>query len=162
MEPPIRYARTTDGVNIAYCAVGEGLPFVWPAGMISLEEIWRLPELREIVEGLSHQALFISYNARGFGLSDRDAVDFSCEAMVHDLEAVADAAGIERFTLQVWSMMAMPALVFAQRHPERLSALVLLNGIMRGTDRTPAWKSPARTGSSENACSSNRTRRVTP
>jgi class 3 adenylate cyclase/pimeloyl-ACP methyl ester carboxylesterase len=141
MEPRIQYAKTSDGVNIAYTAVGEGLPFVWPAGMVSLDEIWRLPELREIVEGISRQALFVSYNTRGFGLSDRDTVDFSCEAMVRDLEAVADAIGIERFTLQVWSMMAIPAVVFAERHPERLFALILLNGIMRGADRSPEWES---------------------
>ena len=30
MEPRIKYAKTSDGVNIAYWTLGEGLPHVWP------------------------------------------------------------------------------------------------------------------------------------
>ena len=41
----------------------------------------------------------IRYDERGFGLSDWDVTDFSFEARLADLEAVVDAAGLDRFAL---------------------------------------------------------------
>ena len=51
--PPIRYARTRDGVNIAYSVTGEGLPLVRVLGWfthIGLE--WRWEALRRFWESL--------------------------------------------------------------------------------------------------------------
>ena len=43
-EPRIQYAKTSDGVNIAYCSMGEGLPLVivpvFPTSHVEFE--WRL------------------------------------------------------------------------------------------------------------------------
>jgi pimeloyl-ACP methyl ester carboxylesterase len=51
------------------------------------------------------------------------------ETWVADLEAVVDAAGVDRFTLLGVSQGAAIALVYAARHPERLSRLVLYEDI---------------------------------
>ena len=48
MEPRIRYAKTDDGVSIAYATVGEGHPIVlmsaWP--FCHLDAEWSIPTRR--------------------------------------------------------------------------------------------------------------------
>jgi len=142
MEPQIRYAKTSDGVNIAYYAIGSGSPFVWPATPqgSGIANQWRVPEFRSMLEVIARQATLVVYDPRGFGLSERGPMDYSCEAMVRDLEAVADAAAAGSFTLQTFGYMSIPALTYAARHPERVMALVLLNGILRAADMSESWK----------------------
>ncbi len=42
MEPRIQYARTADGVNIAFWTLGEGPPFARPPGLAAVcEPTWR-------------------------------------------------------------------------------------------------------------------------
>jgi len=144
-EPQIRYARTSDGVNIAWYAVGEGLAYFWPSSPLgSVGDHWQMPEFRELMENIARRATLVACDPRGFGLSDRGDMDYSCEAMVRDYEAVTKAAGIDRFVLQAWSYLAIPALAFAARHPERVMAMILINGIMRGADLGAGWKSLVR------------------
>ena len=63
---------------------------------------------------------------------------------VGDLEAVVDAAGLERFALLGISQGAAIALVYAVRHPERVTDLVLYGGYLRG--RKQRRPEPARAG----------------
>ena len=142
MEPQIRYAKTSDGVSIAYYAIGSGSPYVWPATppTIGVANLWRVPEMRNYYEGIARRATLVVYDPRGFGLSDRGPMDYSCEAMVRDLEAVADAAAPGPFTLQTFDYTSVPALAYAARHPERVMALVLLNGVLRAADMSESWK----------------------
>ena len=142
MEPQIRYAKTSDGVSIAYYTIGSGAPYIWlgaPQG-IPIADQWRIPELQEIMEGIARRVTLIVYDPRGAGLSDGGPTDYSCEAMVRDLEAVADAASPEPFTLQTFGYMSVPALAYAERHPDRVVALVLLNGIGCGADMSESWR----------------------
>jgi pimeloyl-ACP methyl ester carboxylesterase len=61
----------------------------------------------------------------GFGSSAKPAdFDYSIDGYVRWLEAFVDAAGLERFALVVHDWGGW-ALVFAQRHPERIERLVL-------------------------------------
>jgi class 3 adenylate cyclase len=142
MEPQIRYAKTSDGVNIAYYAIGSGMPYVWPATGpgTGVANMWRVPEMRNYYEAIARRATLVVYDTRGFGLSDRGPMDHSCAAMVRDLEAVADAAAPGPFTLQTFSYMSVPAVSYAARHPERLTALILLNGVLRTADMSESWK----------------------
>ena len=61
-----------------------------------------------------------------------DADDISFEAFVRDLEAVVDAAGLERFALFGASQGCAVSIAYAARHPERVSKLVLYGGFARG------------------------------
>jgi pimeloyl-ACP methyl ester carboxylesterase len=81
---------------------------------------------------LSAQHRLIRYDARGNGLSDHDVPDVSFERWVSDLETVVDAAGLDRFPLIGISQGAAVATAYAARHPERVSALVLICGLVRG------------------------------
>ena len=89
MEPRIQYAKTKDGVSIAFWTIGEGLPLVYPVhgqfGHIQLE--WEHAEFRRFYERLAEKRMVVRYDGRGCGLSDRDVTDFSLEAHLLDLVA---------------------------------------------------------------------------
>ena len=80
MEPRIQYAKTSDGVSIAYCVVGEGEPLVMmPTPPFSAFSSWRLlgPSL---YEPLAKSYEIFQYDPRGCGHTDRAAIDFSIDA----------------------------------------------------------------------------------
>ena len=68
----------------------------------------------------------VRYDERGFGLSDWDVTDFSFESRLQDLEAVVEAAGLDRFALLGMSQGGPVAVAYAHRHPERVTRLALL------------------------------------
>jgi TolB-like protein/pimeloyl-ACP methyl ester carboxylesterase/Tfp pilus assembly protein PilF/predicted Ser/Thr protein kinase len=132
MEQQIRYCTTSDGVRIAYTIMGEGPPVIRVQGWFShLEYEWKSQYWRPLVEVPASQHLQIRYDGRGVGLSDRQVSDFSLEAHVRDLEAVIDAAGIERFGLIGISQGGPRAITYAARHPERVTHLVLYGSYAR-------------------------------
>jgi len=136
MEPRIQYAKTSDGVNIAYWTLGDGTPFVhmpwFRMSHVQLE--WQIPEIRHWYEALSATTLLVRYDARGIGLSQRDVNDHSVEALVRDVEAVVDKLGIERFTLFGLVHTGPVAITYAARHPERVSKLILWCTYARSAD----------------------------
>jgi pimeloyl-ACP methyl ester carboxylesterase len=78
-----------------------------------------------VVRWYSRDHLLVRYDGRGFGLSDRDATDFGLDARVRDLEAVVDALDLERFVLYAFSAGGPTAVTYVDRHPDRVSHLVL-------------------------------------
>jgi len=136
----VQFCSTLDGVRIAYACVGAGPPLVWAAHWMShLSFSWESPIWRHLYQELSREHVFIRYDARGNGLSDREVPDVTFERFVDDLEAVVDAAGIERFALLGISQGCAVSVAYAVRHPERVSHLVLYGGYVVG------WKKRART-----------------
>ena len=51
--------------------------------------------------------------------------DFSFESRIQDLEAVVEAAGLDRFALLGMSQGGPVAVAYAHRHPERVTRLIL-------------------------------------
>ena len=127
MEPRIQYARTADGVNIAFWTLGEGAPFVHmpsvPYSHIQME--WQDPGCRRWYERLAQKRKLVRYDGRGSGLSDRNVADYSVDAQMLDLEAVAERLGLQRFVLAPSGAGAPVAVAYAARHPEAVSHLVL-------------------------------------
>ena len=72
------------------------------------------------------------YDARGNGLSDWAPPELSFARFVSDLATVFDAAAVERAPLVGLSQGASVAVAYAARHPERVSALILVGGCARG------------------------------
>src|SRR5436309_11544 len=145
-EQEIRFCQSKDGVQIAYARIGEGPPLVktghW---MTHLEFDLESPVWRHFYRELSRDHNFYRYDARGNGLSDRDVPDVKFENFVDDLEAVVDAAGIERFALLGISQGCAVSIAYAVRHPERVSHLILHGGFAIG------WKKRARTEAEKEA-----------
>ena len=127
MEPRIQYAKTADGVSIAFWTLGRGVPVVemptLPWSHIQLE--WQDPDYRRWYERLAEKRKLVRYDGRGAGLSDRNVADYSIDAHMLDLQAVVERLGMQRFVL-VGSFTAAPiAIAYAARHPEAVSHLVL-------------------------------------
>jgi class 3 adenylate cyclase len=127
MEPRIQYAKTADGVSIAFWTLGEGVPYVQmpsvPFSHIELE--WQDAGTRRWYERLAEKRKLVRYDGRGSGLSDRDVADYSVDAQMLDLEAVVQRLGMERFVLASALTSAVIAIAYAARHPEAVSRLLL-------------------------------------
>ena len=137
LEQQIRFCAADDGVRLAYATHGSGPPLVKaPNWLTHVEFDWRSPLWRPWLEALGATNRVIRYDERGSGLSDWEVEDFSLDAWVADLEAVVDAAGVERFALLGLSQGAQIAITFAVRHPERVSHLVVCGGYLGGKEPT--------------------------
>jgi pimeloyl-ACP methyl ester carboxylesterase len=140
-EQEIRFATAGDGTRLAYAISGAGPPLVKAANWLShLGYDWESPVWRHWLAELSHRFRLVRYDERGCGLSDRDTGRFSFEDWVDDLEAVVDAAGLDRFPLLGISQGGPVAIAYAVRHPERVTHLVLLGSFAQG--RRKAARTP--------------------
>ncbi len=135
-EPQIQYARASDGVRIAYWQTGDGPPLLHmpPLPLSNLQLEWQNDACRGLYLDLARRRRLIRYDCRGAGLSDRDALDFSLEAQVRDLTAVADQLKLERFALLGFTHTGPAAIAFAAAHPERVTHLILWCSYARATD----------------------------
>jgi pimeloyl-ACP methyl ester carboxylesterase/DNA-binding winged helix-turn-helix (wHTH) protein len=125
--------KAKDGTRLAYARLGEGPPLVKAANWLShLELDWRFEVWRHWLDLFSRRHTLVRYDARGNGLSDWAPPELSFERFVSDLATVFDAAGVERAPVVGLSQGASVAVAYAVRHPERVSALVLIDGCARG------------------------------
>ena len=149
MQQQIRFCRSFDGTRIAFAVTGRGAPGVAPLvraphWLTHLEYEWQSPIWRPWLTALSSGRSLVRMDERGCGLTDRGVDTISFEAFVRDLEAVVDAAGLERFALFGHSQGGAIAMEFAVRHPERVTHLVLLGAYARGRfQRSPESRSEA-------------------
>ena len=75
----------------------------------------------------------VRFDMRGHGASPvPPGFEWSVEALVDDVGAVADAAGVERFHLVGESTGGTVALAVAARRPERVLSVTVSNGAHRG------------------------------
>ncbi len=133
VEQRIRFCRSSDGTTIAYAEHGIGPTIVKAANWLThLEYDWRSPVWKHWLEELARGHRVVRYDERGCGLSDREVDDLSIASFVSDLEAVVDAAQLDRFALIGLSQGSAIAIAYAVRHPERVSHVVLFGGYARG------------------------------
>jgi class 3 adenylate cyclase/pimeloyl-ACP methyl ester carboxylesterase len=134
IEQTIGFAQTADGARIAYATTGEGPAIVNVLGWgTHIEGGFNSPlyDAAGLLPMSSAQHLFVRYDGRGFGLSDRDVQDFSLEARVRDLEAVVEALGLDRVGLYAMSAGGPTAIAYTVRHPGRVTRLVLASTFAR-------------------------------
>jgi pimeloyl-ACP methyl ester carboxylesterase len=139
-DAPVRYARTTDGVTIAYTETGTEtepgralvvLPTVPFSDVLAQ---WRIPSVRTAYERLAQDLRLVLYDGRGTGQSQRDVTDLGLEPMIRDLDAVIEHVGIERFALLGSYGAALVALAYAARHSDRVTHLILFAGALSGQE----------------------------
>jgi len=132
-EQDIRFCTAPDGVRLAYAIAGEGPPLVKSANWLNhLEYDWRSPIWAPLLHALVEEFTLVRYDERANGLSDWDAEDISFDAFVRDLEAVVDAAGLDRFPIFAISQGCPVSIAYAVLHPERVTKLILYGGYSRG------------------------------
>lgn len=101
---------------------GPGRPVVYLNGSYASQRSWRRVTA-ELGPGWRH----VTYDERARGASKRSA-DYSFEGCLRDLDAVVEATGVDRPLLVGWSYGAALAVHWADRNPDRVAGVVLLDG----------------------------------
>lgn len=146
MDPRVQYATTSDGVSIAYWSMGEGPTLVIPPIIVTshLELEWQIPSRRAVYEGLARGLRVVRYDCRGMGMSQRDAIDFSVDSALRDLEAVLERLEVAQLALLRLPSSGDVSLAFAARNPARVSHLVIWEGHSGQDDLDPQRASQIR------------------
>jgi pimeloyl-ACP methyl ester carboxylesterase len=126
------------GVRTYYVAIGpeDGLPVLLLHGMGGSTFSWRenLPALAEA----GYRA--IAFDRPGFGLTDKPLnFDYSHAHQADFTIAFMDALGIDRAALVGHSAGGSVIAHTAARHPERVSAVVYVDGAVGGAGGPPQW-----------------------
>jgi len=131
--PPVRFATSADRVRLAYSVCGAG-PALIRAGrwMSHLEAEWDCLTEGPLLRELARRFTLVRYDQRGQGLSDRGVAPGGPGTRARDLKAVADAAGLSRFSLLAIGSGATIAVRFARLFPECVERLILVSGWARG------------------------------
>jgi len=136
LKQEIHFCTAPDGVQLAYSRIGQGPALVkTDTWMTHLEYDFESPIWCHLYRELAKDYTVIRYDCRGTGLPDRAVDDISFDVFVSGLDAVIDAAGIGRFALLGISAGCPLGIVYAVRHPERVSRLVLYGGFALGRNR---------------------------
>lgn len=125
--PRTRYADS-DGLSIAYQVFGDGPPLLFVAGFTTnVEVMWEYPAIAAFFQRLASFARVVVFDKRGTGLSDRIGADtpLALEHRAHDVEAVLDAAAVERTTILGSSEGGALSMLFAAARPDRAERLIL-------------------------------------
>ncbi|HLS67728.1 MAG TPA: alpha/beta fold hydrolase [Kiloniellales bacterium] len=125
-----RYVRSGE-TRIAYRVLGQGSVdlLLLPGFLSNLDILPEDPGYCRLVKRLSAFGRLVLLDRRGTGLSDRyGPVAADAMAINEDLYAVVEATGCGRTVLIGASDGAALAVRFALRYPERVRALVLVNG----------------------------------
>ena len=127
MEPRIQYAKTSDGVNIAYSVIGDGPP------LVVVSTLWGTLHMRRSFDGWERSfdafnRRLVLYDGRGRGASEHGTTDYSPQAQLTDLVAVVDHLELEKFPLYAHSQAVPTAITFSTTHAERVTRLVLAEG----------------------------------
>jgi len=133
MRQQIQFCTSADGTRIAFATMGSGPPLVRAASwMTHLEHDAINPITVPYWEEFARNHTFIRYDLRGHGLSERNVEDMSFAAWVKDLEAVIDAAGLDRVSLIGMSAGGPLAIAYAAYHPQRVQKMMLHGAFVRG------------------------------
>jgi class 3 adenylate cyclase len=129
--PVTRYTRSADGTNLAYQVSGDGpldLFFNIASGGVPIDLLSEDPgfiRLRKRLDGFSRTLWF---DGRGRGASEGDPRD-SLAGDIYDADVIAllNAAGFQQPGMVGGSINGPAVIQFAVTHPERVSAVVLVN-----------------------------------
>ena len=135
LNPATRYAKTVDGVHIAYQVEGDGpIDLVVVASALGLGEIWRGRLTGVFLRSLASFSRLILLDRRGSGLSDHVLREqqLSLENRMEDIRAVMDAIGSARAVLLALENGGFPvAAMFAATLPDRTAGLIAYGSTAR-------------------------------
>src|SRR5574341_771888 len=131
-EREVRYCTSADGTRIAYTVFGDGpallqCPYTW-------ESFADEGDLGEHYRRLWRGRTTVRYDFRGVGLSQRTAPSYELNRMADDIQAVADAARLERFSIIARALSTPVAIRFATTNPDRVCRLALMGIMTESTD----------------------------
>jgi pimeloyl-ACP methyl ester carboxylesterase len=119
------------GARVRVARTGSGPPLVLLHGYPDDLQVFGL-----LAPLLASSLEVIAFDWPGMGWSDAQDGDATPHGMADRLREILDGLGIERAALAGMDMGAVPALLFAARHPERVERLVVMNALLFGDERT--------------------------
>jgi len=122
------YVTAPDGVHLYYELEGEGEPLLLHLGAGCDLELWRAAGY---VETLARDHQCILFDHRGHGRSDHPmgSEANTNDRYVDDILALLDHLGLASTAFWGYSNASFPGLAIADKHPERVSKLVLSGGL---------------------------------
>lgn len=110
----------TNGVETYYHDYGEGQPIVVLHGATADHQVWA-----EQLQPLVDDYRVISYDLRGHGQTGgSDLEEYTIDTYVNDLAAFIEALDLDHPIILGHSLGGMIGYVFADAHPDKLSALI--------------------------------------
>jgi 3-oxoadipate enol-lactonase len=129
-----REATEVGGRRLSWRRLGEGPALLLVNGYAATASDWDLA----LLGGLAESFELICPDNRGVGESELgDPAELTIDSMAGDVEAILDAAGLERAPVVGWSMGGYVAQRLTARAPERVSALALLSTDPGGPTAVP-------------------------
>ena len=129
-QPQTQFVRVGDA-DVAYQVLGQGPPDLLLFGGIESHVELNWPIFGDYYTRLAAFSRLVMFDRRGAGASDPAPPNATWEELTEDLRAVLDAIGSERAVIVGVGESSPFALLFTAMHPERVSALVLLDGYAR-------------------------------
>lgn len=120
MEPRIQYARTGNGLRIAYQRAGSGPPLVLLHGFIVDRRMWRRQ-----MEDLSHNFDVIAWDAPGSGESSDPGEEFTMSEFADCLAGLMGEAGVPSAHMLGLSWGGTLAIEFHRKYPASVRSLIL-------------------------------------
>ena len=108
-----------NGIDIYYELMGKGEPLALIGGSLFGRQNFGM-----VWKGLAKNFQLISYDQRGYGLTDRPLQAYDLDLWADDLAALLDSLNIERTHVMGTSAGGMIALKFAAKYPERCIGVV--------------------------------------
>ena len=130
-----RYARTPDGVYIAYQVAGEGpIDLAWGFDFTgNVDLAWDWPLTGPLLRALAGSCRLILHDRRGTGLSSRNVPAPNLETRMSDLRLVLDEVGSEFTVLGGINEAGAPNVMLAATEPHRVRSVVWLEPFPRVT-----------------------------
>jgi pimeloyl-ACP methyl ester carboxylesterase len=120
------YAKSDDGIRIAYEVHGDGTPIFLLHGFSDSRASWTAAGYTDALVSGGHRVVLI--DSRGHGESDRptDPSAFTGPTILADLSAVMDTLQLSRAAMMGFSMGGVSALAAAAYLPRRISSAVAI------------------------------------
>jgi len=143
MDREMRFCETRDGVRVAFTPPvgdGDGRPLLAVSGWAcNVEFELRHPKGEQFYDALARGRPIAWVIPRGVGSSQREIPELSIEALVSDVEAVAERLGWQSFDLWAEGTGTLAITAFAERYPEKVSRLVLWSASANWAFSKPGW-----------------------
>jgi len=132
-----------DGVNIYYEVHGSGTVLLLTHGYSATAQMWK-----GNIAALSKKHTLVTWDMRGHGQSDypADQSAYSEGSTIADMAAILDQVGAQKAIVGGLSLGGYTSLAFYRAHPERVSALLIIDsgpGFKKDEARE-AWNKRAR------------------
>jgi class 3 adenylate cyclase len=127
--PETHYTRSADGTNLAYQVSGDGpLELVFDIARVPMDLLSEDPGFLRVRRRLGTFSRTLWFDPRGTGTSEGDPRDYLAgDIFGADVTALLDAVGFQQPAVVTGGVRGPTTIHFAVTHPERVSALVLVN-----------------------------------